>query len=154
MQCQGEDELSPYLRVLVRPLLRIWLNIKYTMEIFWKIIPVLALAIASNITGCKEFQSPEPQKTGETLTSALLIKSSPKIQLLYTVPGHLRFSVTSVAISPDGQILVSGSNDKTIKIWNLHTGKPLRTLIEAQKIGYGGMKYIGVATGYGQKPAR
>jgi hypothetical protein len=35
--------------------------------------------------------------------------------------------ITSVAISPDGQTLVSGSNDKTIKIWQLNTGKLLRS---------------------------
>jgi WD40 repeat protein len=39
---------------------------------------------------------------------------------------HLKF--LSVAISPDGQTLVSGSIDKTIKVWNLHTGELIRTL--------------------------
>ena len=36
--------------------------------------------------------------------------------------------VKSLAISPDGQILVSGSDDNTIKIWQLSTGEELRTL--------------------------
>jgi WD40 repeat protein len=39
--------------------------------------------------------------------------------------------VTSVAFSPDGQILVNGSRDKSIKLWNLATGKEIRTLKEA-----------------------
>lgn len=34
----------------------------------------------------------------------------------------------SVAISPDGQLLVSGGNDRTIKVRSLHTGRILRTL--------------------------
>ena len=44
-----------------------------------------------------------------------------------TLTGHSN-SVNSVAISPDGQILVSGSDDNTIKIWQLSTGQELRTL--------------------------
>lgn len=36
--------------------------------------------------------------------------------------------VPCVAISPDGQTLVSGSDDNTIKLWNLHNGKLNRTL--------------------------
>jgi len=45
--------------------------------------------------------------------------------LLFTEhKGH----VTSVAISRDGNYAVSGSGDKSIKIWELKTGKVLRTL--------------------------
>ncbi|BAY29832.1 protein kinase [Nostoc carneum NIES-2107] len=44
-----------------------------------------------------------------------------------TLTGHSNW-VTSVAISPDGKTLASGSHDKTIKLWNLATGKLIRTL--------------------------
>ena len=37
--------------------------------------------------------------------------------------------VRSIAISPDGQTLVSGSGDKTIKVWELATGQIVHTLI-------------------------
>ncbi|MBO1350910.1 MAG: trypsin-like peptidase domain-containing protein [Hormoscilla sp. GUM202] len=47
--------------------------------------------------------------------------------LANTLKGHSS-SVTSVAISPDGKLLASGSWDKTIKIWNLGSGRLLRTL--------------------------
>ena len=48
-------------------------------------------------------------------------------RLLRTLTGHSDW-VRSVAISPDGQLLASGSSDKTIKIWNLGSGRLLRTL--------------------------
>ena len=36
--------------------------------------------------------------------------------------------VTSVAFSPDGQILASGSDDHTMKLWDLQTGLQIVTL--------------------------
>ncbi|TVP60884.1 MAG: WD40 repeat domain-containing protein [Nodularia sp. (in: Bacteria)] len=44
----------------------------------------------------------------------------------YTLTAHSG-KVASVAISSDGQVLVSGGADKTIQIWNLQTGKQIRT---------------------------
>jgi len=44
-----------------------------------------------------------------------------------TLTGHSD-EVFSVAYSPDGRYLASGSIDKTIKIWEVATGKELRTL--------------------------
>ena len=46
-----------------------------------------------------------------------------------TFMGH-QDSVLSVAFSPDGQTLASGSYDETIRIWNLTTGKLINTLSE------------------------
>lgn len=45
-----------------------------------------------------------------------------------TLTGH-RSWVRSVAISPDGQFLASGSGDKTVKLWHMKTGKLLHTLV-------------------------
>ena len=44
-----------------------------------------------------------------------------------TLKGHTN-SIRAIAISPDGQILASGSDDKTIKLWQLATGQELLTL--------------------------
>ena len=44
-----------------------------------------------------------------------------------TLHGHT-YSVESVAFSPDGKILASGSVDHTIKLWDVATGTLLRTL--------------------------
>ena len=44
-----------------------------------------------------------------------------------TLLGHTQ-EVQSVAFSPDGQTLASGSTDGTVKLWNVNTGKAFRTL--------------------------
>ena len=46
-------------------------------------------------------------------------------QRLLTLPGHTG-AVTSVAFSPGGQTLVSGSTDKSIRLWNAGSGQLLR----------------------------
>ncbi|KFA81610.1 hypothetical protein S40288_09580 [Stachybotrys chartarum IBT 40288] len=46
---------------------------------------------------------------------------------LQTLEGHSN-SVTSVVFSADGRYLASGSNDKTVKIWDLTTGRCLQSL--------------------------
>ena len=54
-------------------------------------------------------------------------------QLLQTFAGHDK-AVRSVAISPDGQTLASGSTDETIKLWDLASGR-LKTTLEGHKDG-------------------
>src|SRR4051812_17871424 len=44
-----------------------------------------------------------------------------------TLNGH-SLGVTSLKYTRDGKILASGSEDKTVKLWNLASGKCIRTL--------------------------
>lgn len=55
------------------------------------------------------------------------VVKTPKFSLAKTLPGHTN-SVWSVAVSSNGRTLVSGSEDKTIKAWNLETGQLRYTL--------------------------
>ncbi|MFN6538102.1 MAG: WD40 repeat domain-containing protein [Nostoc sp. EkiNYC01] len=55
------------------------------------------------------------------------IKSLKDTQPLHTLMGHSHI-VSSLAISTDAKLLVSGSWDQTIKIWQLETGELLHTL--------------------------
>ena len=49
---------------------------------------------------------------------------------LITLKGHSDWfgGVNSVAFSPDSKVIVSGSKDKTIKIWRVETGEEIMTL--------------------------
>ncbi|MEH2125748.1 WD40 repeat domain-containing protein [Nostoc sp.] len=55
------------------------------------------------------------------------IKSLKDAQPLHILMGHSHI-VCSLAISADGKLLVSGSWDQTIKVWQLETGELLHTL--------------------------
>ena len=46
---------------------------------------------------------------------------------MYLLSGHV-WEVTSVALSADGSKVVSGSEDKTVKIWSADSGEVLQTL--------------------------
>ena len=45
-----------------------------------------------------------------------------------TLRGHSDL-VASVAYSPDGKHIVSGSCDKSVKIWDAHSGKEVRVVV-------------------------
>ena len=73
--------------------------------------------------------SSTPPKPSPTTSSPASPHSTSPWKCAHTLTGHSNW-VFSIAISPDGQTLASGSSDKTIKIWHLSTGKLLHTLTE------------------------
>jgi WD40 repeat protein len=46
---------------------------------------------------------------------------------VFTLAGHTK-PITNIACSPDGLKVVTGSGDRTAKVWDAHTGKELLTL--------------------------
>jgi WD40 repeat protein len=44
----------------------------------------------------------------------------------FTLPGHSHW-VNAIAVTPDGKTVISGSDDNTIKIWDLATRKEIAT---------------------------
>jgi WD40 repeat protein len=53
-------------------------------------------------------------------------------KLTATLRGHEK-SVNAIALSPDGDTLVSGSSDATVKLWSLPNGEALYTLRDRKK---------------------
>lgn len=82
------------------------------------------LARARAIPGYE--RAPELLELNAKLSKVLTRKNLRGKWMTRTFKGH-QGSVTSVATSPDGQYLVSGSADKTLRLWDLWSAQHLRT---------------------------
>ena len=61
-----------------------------------------------------------PASTSKDLPSE--IKQANNWNYINSLKGHSDW-IRSLAFSPDGQAIVSGSNDKTVRLWNVQTGQ-------------------------------
>ncbi|AUS99286.1 serine/threonine protein kinase [Nostoc sp. CENA543] len=68
-----------------------------------------------------------PSAANFTLAKTLIGHSQKKVVYGFGM-SFTEGSVLSVAFSPDGRTIASGSSDETIKIWNLATGQEISTL--------------------------
>ncbi len=71
--------------------------------------------------------SPDGKLLATSTDNEICLWEVANIKQTITCNGHTAW-VQSLAFSPDGQILASGSNDQTIRLWNLDTGQCLKTL--------------------------
>ena len=56
-----------------------------------------------------------------------IVPRDPNPEMRHTLVGHLE-PVLSVAYSPDGKTIASGSSDKTVKLWDVTTGENIASL--------------------------
>ncbi len=96
-------------------------------------VKVMSSLTPSSLTLPIKPSEPEPTETPANVLQQQAVKPDPLVTpedfswlCIGTLTGH-KGSVDIVAISPDGQMLSSGSEDQTIKLWNLKTGDLLRT---------------------------
>ncbi|MCL1466845.1 WD40 repeat domain-containing protein, partial [Argonema galeatum] len=69
---------------------------------------------------------------------------------LFTFNGYSGW-VRAVAITPDGKKAISGSYDKTLKLWNLETGKEIATFTAEYPINCCAIASDGVTIVVGEK---
>ncbi|HIK13283.1 MAG TPA: serine/threonine protein kinase [Oscillatoriaceae cyanobacterium M33_DOE_052] len=72
---------------------------------------------------------------GSSLHSLLKPSEWTSTKLHHTLTGHMQ-PVSAVCISPDGQILASGSDDNTIKLWEIATGEEIATLASSDVLSF------------------
>jgi hypothetical protein len=80
------------------------------------------------VTALKDGQESGKSPAVTVRTAASRPAQAENRDLLLTLSGHSSFHIFSAAFSPDGRRIVSGSMDKTVKVWNAETGALIRTL--------------------------
>ena len=76
----------------------------------------------------------------EMTAQSSLLKALQVSQEINRLEGH-RSGVGSVSFSPDGQRIVSGSGDGTLRLWNAQTGNALGQPLEGHKSGVNSVSF-------------
>jgi len=100
-------------------------------------LALLTLLLALGFYLWQASQSTEGPKPQNTKTAA----KPPESAILQIDPGGHKAMINDIVFTPDGRFLVSASNDKLIRVWDIETGKTVRTLRGQIEEGHKGKIY-------------
>lgn len=97
-------------------------------QISAKVFTAIAVVTTIGISAMPMFKAvSQPLTPISTLTAQAPANTWQNVRPIRTIEAHSG-SVGAIAISANGQLIASGSDDGTIKVWNLKTGQLIRAL--------------------------
>ena len=91
-------------------------------------VGLLAFAFSSATVHAQVAVSPDGKLVATGEGKAIEVKDAATKQILMKMLGHTD-KVTSLVYTPDGRMLISGSADKSLAVWDAPTGRQVRRII-------------------------
>ena len=95
---------------------------QFASQLVGRLLSYIGTSAVRNFTQTVTYTAPRPW-----LRPLLPALQAPGTGLVRTLSGHA-LGVKSVAVTPDGRWAVSASSDRTLKVWELESGRELQTL--------------------------
>jgi WD40 repeat protein len=107
--------------------------VKWLDPTIWKSQPSASTTAPASASVPSAQAVPETTQTPKTTAKAPTAPTAPRVQLIevrrFREQGH-EGSVNAVGISPNGQRVLSGGADRTVRLWDVNGGPPLKVLRE------------------------